>query len=70
VRDTGPGLPAKAKEYLFQPFQGGTRKGGTGLGLAVSAELIRGHGGDLMLESSDETGTQFRINLPRGIRLA
>lgn len=66
VTDTGPGLPPKARDYLFQPFQGGTRKGGTGLGLAISAELIRGHGGRLELVRSDDTGTTFRILLPKG----
>ncbi|MFY0595568.1 MAG: HAMP domain-containing histidine kinase [Cognatishimia sp.] len=66
ISDTGPGLPPKAKEYLFQPFQGGARKGGTGLGLAISAELIKGHGGMLDLLKSDETGTSFGICLPKG----
>ncbi|MCP9484013.1 HAMP domain-containing histidine kinase [Shimia sp. CNT1-13L.2] len=66
VRDTGPGLPPKAREHLFTPFQGGVRKGGSGLGLAISAELIGGHGGTLDLLSSDEGGTAFKIRLPKG----
>lgn len=66
VCDTGPGLPKKAREHLFQPFQGGARKGGTGLGLAIVAELVRGHGGSLSLIKSDETGTCFEILLPMG----
>ncbi|WP_135505724.1 sensor histidine kinase [Roseovarius aestuariivivens] len=66
IADTGPGLPPKAKEHLFQPFQGGVTKGGTGLGLVIAAELVRGHGGVLTLESSDATGTVFFITLPRG----
>jgi signal transduction histidine kinase len=66
VADTGPGLPPKAKEHLFQPFHGGARKGGSGLGLAIAAELIRGHGGRLELERSDESGTTFAIRLPKG----
>ncbi|MCL3882088.1 HAMP domain-containing sensor histidine kinase [Marivita sp. GX14005] len=66
VIDTGPGLPAKAREHLFQPFQGGARKGGSGLGLAIAEELIRGHGGTLELLRTDETGTAFRIRLPVG----
>ncbi|TCP40443.1 sensor histidine kinase [Rhodovulum marinum] len=65
VTDTGPGLPPKAREHLFQPFQGGTRKGGTGLGLAISVELVRGHGGTLVLKRSDATGTEFEIRLPK-----
>ncbi len=66
ISDTGPGLPEKAREHLFKPFQGGVTKGGTGLGLTIAQELIRGHGGQLMLERSDETGTVFAITLPRG----
>ena len=69
VADTGPGLPPKARDHLFQPFQGGTRKGGTGLGLAISAELIRGHGGRLALERSDGEGTVFVIHLPKGVAI-
>ena len=66
VTDTGPGLPAKARDHLFQPFQGGARKGGSGLGLAIAAELVRGHGGTLDLGYSGDTGTQFVIRLPKG----
>ncbi len=66
VSDTGPGLPPKAREHLFKPFQGGTTKGGSGLGLSIAAELVRGHGGSLSLERSDEHGTAFCITLPRG----
>jgi signal transduction histidine kinase len=65
VGDTGPGLPQKTREHLFQAFQAGNRKGGTGLGLAIAAELIRGHGGRLELVRSDEHGTEFVAHLPR-----
>lgn len=65
VTDTGPGLPVKAQEHLFQPFQGGVRKGGAGLGLVIAADLVRGHGGRLELQRTDETGTTFRIQLPK-----
>ncbi len=65
LRDTGPGLPPKAQEYLFQPFQGGTRKGGFGLGLTIASELVRGHGGQLVLEQTSEEGTCFAIHLPK-----
>ncbi len=65
VSDTGPGLPPKAREHLFQPFQGGTTKGGAGLGLTIAAELVRGHGGRLELERTDDMGTVFAIVLPK-----
>jgi len=67
VGDTGPGLPEKAREHLFEAFQGGARKGGTGLGLAIAAELIRGHGGRLELARTDRDGTEFLIHLPKQI---
>ncbi|MBE3640233.1 sensor histidine kinase [Mangrovicoccus algicola] len=65
VEDTGPGLPAKARDNLFTPFQGGARKGGAGLGLAIASELVRGHGGRLDLTRSDDRGTVFTIRLPK-----
>jgi signal transduction histidine kinase len=67
VSDTGPGLPAKAKDHLFQPFQGAASKGGHGLGLAIAAELVRGHGGRLELVHTGPGGTEFAIHLPKSI---
>jgi signal transduction histidine kinase len=64
VADNGPGLPAKVREHLFEPFQGSTRVGGTGLGLAIARDLMRGHGGDVALARSDEDGTTFVLRLP------
>ncbi|ABS61928.1 integral membrane sensor signal transduction histidine kinase [Parvibaculum lavamentivorans DS-1] len=64
LSDTGPGLPAKAREHLFEPFSGGTRADGTGLGLAIAAELARMHGGHIELLKSDASGTTFRICIP------
>ena len=65
--DSGPGLPEKAREHLFKPFSGSTRRGGTGLGLTIAADLIRGHGGKLELLRSDSEGSQFNIQIPRGV---
>jgi signal transduction histidine kinase len=64
VVDSGPGLPPRARENLFQPFRGGVRQGGTGLGLVIAAELVRGHGGTLALEETGPRGSTFRITLP------
>ena len=64
VSDTGPGLPQRARENLFQPFRGGVRQGGTGLGLVIAAELVKGHGGTLALEETGPRGSTFRISLP------
>ena len=64
VADTGPGLPAKARENLFQPFRGSARSGGTGLGLAIARELVIAHGGSITLDETVAQGTAFRIELP------
>ncbi|WP_295042406.1 HAMP domain-containing sensor histidine kinase [uncultured Paracoccus sp.] len=69
VGDTGPGLPEKAREYLFKPFAGSARKGGTGLGLTIAADLVRGHGGRLDLVRSDEEGSEFMIHIPRDMAI-
>ena len=64
VSDNGPGIPQRARNNLFVPFQGGTRPGGTGLGLAIVQELVRAHGGEIMLTRSDAGGTTFSVELP------
>ncbi|MBT3330542.1 MAG: HAMP domain-containing histidine kinase [Rhodospirillaceae bacterium] len=64
--DSGPGLPARAREHLFEAFTGSARAGGTGLGLTIAKELTQAHGGNLTLVSSDDRGTVFRIDLPGG----
>lgn len=63
ISDTGPGVPAKAREHLFAAFQGSSRDGGTGLGLAIAAELVRAHGGELHLVEGT-IGATFRIAIP------
>lgn len=64
VADTGPGLPMRVREHLFEAFVGTARVGGTGLGLAIARDLAKNHGGDLQLLRSDPTGTVFRMTLP------
>lgn len=64
VTDTGPGLPAKARENLFSAFRGSARSGGTGLGLAIAHELVRAHGGALRLLESGSGRTVFSITIP------
>ncbi len=63
VADTGPGVPEKAREHLFQAFQGSVRPGGTGLGLAIAAELVRAHGGAIRLLDGGP-GAAFEFTLP------
>ena len=59
--DTGPGLPDRARQSLFKPFTTSSRRDGTGLGLALSRDLARAMGGDLVLVSSGPDGTVFRL---------
>lgn len=69
ISDTGPGLPARARENLFQAFSGGQAHSAdtksTGLGLSISKELAKAQGGNLCLLSSDENGTTFQLTLPK-----
>ena len=68
ISDTGPGLPDRAKENLFQAFSSAQAHSAntksTGLGLSISKELAKAQGGDLNLMSSDESGTRFVLTLP------
>jgi signal transduction histidine kinase len=63
VSDTGPGVPARAREHLFEAFQTTGRPGGSGLGLAIAAELVRAHGGGIDLVEGT-IGATFRIVIP------
>ncbi|WP_416221101.1 ATP-binding protein [Rhodopseudomonas palustris] len=63
VSDTGPGVPQKARDHLFEAFHGSVRAGGSGLGLAIAAELVRAHGGDIKLVEGT-LGATFRISIP------
>lgn len=63
VSDTGPGIPPMLRKTLFKAFQSRSKTGGTGLGLAIAAELIRAHGGTIILEEGG-AGASFRIDLP------
>lgn len=63
IIDNGPGVPERARANLFQAFRGSVTPGGTGLGLAVAAELVRLHGGSIALETS-EVGAVFAVMLP------
>jgi signal transduction histidine kinase len=63
VSDTGPGLSEKARAHLFEAFQGSTRTGSVGLGLAIVAELVRAHGGEIRLVEGT-IGATFRVTIP------
>nr|MDQ2712743.1 ATP-binding protein [Acidobacteriota bacterium] len=63
VQDDGPGLDSEQQEHLFEPFHT-TKPAGNGLGLAVSRELMRSQGGNLVYSPSQE-GACFVVELPR-----
>jgi signal transduction histidine kinase len=63
VEDTGPGIPAAARERLFRPFVSGDA-GGTGLGLAIAKEISTALGGRIDLESEVGKGSRFELVLP------
>ncbi len=63
IKDNGPGLPDRAKEYLFDAFQGSVRSGGTGLGLAIAHDLAKAHGGTIKLIDTS-MGATFHIVIP------
>lgn len=65
LSDNGSGVPAPIRARIFDPFFTTKPRGsGTGLGLSVSAGIIRGFGGSLTLQRSAPTGATFRIELP------
>ncbi len=66
VKDNGHGIPDEVKEKIFQPFFTTKPTGqGTGLGLSMSYDIIKTHGGELKVESSVGEGTTFTIQLPK-----
>lgn len=65
VRDNGPGIPDTIKDKIFQPFFSTKPTGqGTGLGLSLSYDIIKAHGGELKVESEVGKGSEFIIQLP------
>jgi two-component system osmolarity sensor histidine kinase EnvZ len=63
VDDDGPGIPRDLRESAFKPFESGTL-GGIGLGLSIARDIVRAHGGDIVLEDSPMGGLRARIRLP------
>ncbi len=63
VEDNGVGIPSDVRPRLFDPFFS-TKEGGSGLGLALTQQIVRDHGGDLRVESAVGRGTTFTVSLP------
>ena len=69
VDDDGPGIPQDAREDVFKPFfrleqSRNQETGGTGLGLTIARDIIRGHGGDLVLSDAPGGGLRAVLRLP------
>jgi len=65
VRDSGPGVPANLLPRIFEPFFTTKPAGqGTGLGLSISSEIAHEHGGTIRVESGENEGACFRVQLP------
>lgn len=64
VADNGRGIPEAVRGKLFEPFVSAGKENGTGLGLTVVQKIVQDHGGDIVVESTSEEGTVFRLTLP------
>ena len=65
VRDNGPGIPQKVLDKIFQPFFTTKPTGqGTGLGLSLSYDIVKAHGGEIKIETREGEGSSFIVSLP------
>jgi two-component system NtrC family sensor kinase len=68
VKDNGNGIPQKVLDKIFQPFFTTKPTGqGTGLGLSLSYDIIKAHGGELKVETKEGEWAEFIILLPAGV---
>ena len=65
MKDNGKGIPENMLNKIFQPFFTTKPTGqGTGLGLSLSYDIIKAHGGELKVETNEGQGAEFTIKLP------
>jgi signal transduction histidine kinase len=64
ISDNGPGIPDSIKEKIFQPFFTTKPTGqGTGLGLSLSYDIVKAHGGSMTVDSIEGEGSEFSIKI-------
>jgi len=63
IEDQGPGVPAEHLERIFKPFFT-TKPKGTGLGMAITQRIVKEHGGEILVESSQGVGTRVCLDFP------
>ena len=63
IIDTGNGIPPEAVDKIFQAYYT-SKKGGTGLGLAMTQRIVKEHGGSLNVKSEPGKGSDFTLRLP------
>lgn len=64
ISDNGPGIAEPIRDKLFHPFVSFGKQNGTGLGLTVVQKIVQDHGGQILLERTEDARTVFRITLP------
>jgi two-component system NtrC family sensor kinase len=65
VKDNGKGIPQKVVDKILQPFFSTMPTGqGTGLGLSLSFDIVKAHGGEIKVETRETKGTEILIQLP------
>ena len=65
VEDNGIGIPQKIVDKIFQPFFTTKPTGqGTGLGLSLSYDIIKAHGGEIKVETKEGEGAEFMLQIP------
>jgi signal transduction histidine kinase len=67
ISDNGNGIPSKVLDKIFQPFFTTKPTGqGTGLGLSLSYDIVKAHGGEIIVKSEEGAGASFTVRIPTG----
>jgi signal transduction histidine kinase len=67
VTDNGPGMTEEMKEKIFEPFESGKNKFGTGLGMAIAKQIVDQHKGRIEIATKLNESTTFRVFLPKDV---